>query len=746
MADRSWAALALVEAGFEVFPCEPGSKAPLGELVPSGRNDASLDPDTVCDWWGACEDANPGIACGDILVIDDDGGLGAWLDGAPERLAELTDAPMVKTRSGGRHFYFRQPERDRWGSTQGSNQGRRLAVGIDTRGRGGYVVGPGSWVAKDSKGPAGGYSWLGGDVEDVEDLPYPPAWLAEALDHLEKGAPAPGGAASDLVIEGSTEAVTSGNRHRSLMRLAGQLRQYGLSSSAVLAGLVDFNERRCDPPKGRNELQRIAEYVMRFEPEAILEAYLGCIDVDVFPSSSTESSDDDAGEAAEPHPGDFPEHLYDVPGFIGEATEWLRSQLWLEQRELPFLAAIAAQATMAARKLTDIRGNWTNLYLIGVAGSGTGKSSTLQRLEKVWTAAGIELADIYGSNDWASDSGLLNEVEDNPAALYAIDEFGHVLKDIGEARSQATAKIAKTLNDLYSAAGGEIRGKAYADKRKTSIKNPVVNLLAMTQQHWWHKSLTEAMLVDGFAARLIVLPGPRGARRSATLTPVPGELSGHAAAWIYDVPEEISVKGNLAKLEGKSRAVVVPWADGVEDELAALQQLADQEMAESVPYAETMWARVAEKACRLALVYAASTSDRAKACKVTAAGMRWAAELATWATRWAIHDISEHLTCGAFSERRKEVLSILNASPDKRLKKRDLTRRLRKWEKRDRDSTINSMLDVCDIYAYAERSGLAGRPCVWFSSVHLGVDGNGRNGPKLPNTFVRISSSGEDLR
>ena len=52
---------------------------------------------------------------------------------------------MVRTRRGGLHLYFTAPPGVRLGNTSGRNE-RGLGWLIDTRGHGGYVVAPGSFV------------------------------------------------------------------------------------------------------------------------------------------------------------------------------------------------------------------------------------------------------------------------------------------------------------------------------------------------------------------------------------------------------------------------------------------------------------------------------------------------------------------------------------------------------------------------------------------------------------------------
>ena len=187
-ADRARLAgwLDLAERGWHLFPVRPGGKAPA---ISRWQDRATTDPARLVRFFAAHPQHNAGIACGPsgLLVIDCDTpkpgsadtatpGLGDRRDGA-EVLAALAagrgglpDTWTVTTPSGGRHLYFRAPAGVALGNT-----GRTLGPLLDTRGRGGQVLAPGSRL------PNGGYELL--DDTDPADLP---GWLAW---RLSAGAP-----------------------------------------------------------------------------------------------------------------------------------------------------------------------------------------------------------------------------------------------------------------------------------------------------------------------------------------------------------------------------------------------------------------------------------------------------------------------------------------------------------------------------------------------------------------------------
>ena len=135
-------ALELVGRGWAVHPLKARDKVPLSA---HGAKDATTDPARVRGWWSATPGANVGVATGRAsghFVLDIDGAEGA------RSLADLEVQhgvlPLTLRVSTGRddyscHMYFELPD-DRIVT----NSARRLGEGLDVRGEGGYVVGPGS--------------------------------------------------------------------------------------------------------------------------------------------------------------------------------------------------------------------------------------------------------------------------------------------------------------------------------------------------------------------------------------------------------------------------------------------------------------------------------------------------------------------------------------------------------------------------------------------------------------------------
>ncbi|MBG6070070.1 bifunctional DNA primase/polymerase [Micromonospora ureilytica] len=151
--------------GHDPTTCAERGKHPTGRWSIEATNKLA---DIVAMFAGTTR--NYGIDCraSQLLVIDEDV-LGLFTDYAAQHGHTIPHTFIVRSGrpGGGRHFYFRVPREHPFTNSTGN-----LPKGVDVRGKGGYVVGPGSLHAS-------------GQVYLPEDWAAPfadlPDWLAETL-------------------------------------------------------------------------------------------------------------------------------------------------------------------------------------------------------------------------------------------------------------------------------------------------------------------------------------------------------------------------------------------------------------------------------------------------------------------------------------------------------------------------------------------------------------------------------------
>ncbi|WP_327640034.1 bifunctional DNA primase/polymerase [Kribbella sp. NBC_00482] len=252
--------------GFAVFPLVPGRKTPA---VEDWETAATTDHLAIARTWRRAP-YNIGVATGPsrLLVVDldqpkspDDVAPEPWgsrsaANGAdvlalvaadhatqPPDTDTYTATYTVTTPSAGRHLYYRQPAAGQLG-----NSACRIGWKIDTRGRGGYVVGAGSIT------PAGRYH--------AETTPQPqplPSWIIDALDTTPPTDEKPGAAATLRNTSAYTLAALSGELDKVLAATPGH-RNDTLNRAAFALGQL-AGAQLLDHHIARDELVSAAEQI-----------------------------------------------------------------------------------------------------------------------------------------------------------------------------------------------------------------------------------------------------------------------------------------------------------------------------------------------------------------------------------------------------------------------------------------------------------------------------------------------------
>lgn len=215
---------------------------------------ATRDEAQISAWWGAWPNANIGVATepSGLAVVDVDaksGGLES-LDALIAKYGRLDDTMCVLTGGGGMHFFY--------AVGRNSVTSRTTALGaqypgIDTRGRGGYVIAPPS-----SHISGGRYVWEASTARAPLPLPQ---WLDDLTATVTK-APIGG------VDEGAL-LIVGGERNSTLARYAGRLRSLGTNAEALEATLLAVNAKQCRPPLDVGEVTTIARSIARYAPREV---------------------------------------------------------------------------------------------------------------------------------------------------------------------------------------------------------------------------------------------------------------------------------------------------------------------------------------------------------------------------------------------------------------------------------------------------------------------------------------------
>jgi hypothetical protein len=727
------AALSYAARGWPVFPlhsirgghcsCRDGagcSRPGKHPRTPHGRTEATTDPERVRRFWRCWPDANIGIATGlesGILVVDLDD---------PHAVDEirLPDSPCSVTGRGGRHVLYRRPPGGRY-LTATRVLGPELAV--DSRADGGYIVAPPS---VHLSGRA--YTW---DLDPAETpLADAPAWWLDAIRREEITAiPLPARDDDDELppdIEALLSAIPADEY--TVWRNVG----LALAHADPAGGLAWWDwwssrSPKYDPASVRSQWRKMVRRGPVANPITLhsirqLACDLGYEDPLLragaeIAAALMESEQARIAAALVAAPSstsvEQPPDLIPQTGLLGELVLWI---LETSIRPQPELAVAAAAAFLGAvygrryRTTTDLR---TNLYLVGVAPSGSGKDHARKCIDRL--ACEGMATQYLGGSKIASGPGLVSALRRFPSQLFMIDEFGIYLAALtGQAAAAHHRDLMATMMELYSSASVTYRGTEYADAEKrprVELIQPNACIYGTTTPDQFYGALTSMQGLDGSLARFLVVHAPDDPppRARVDCAPPPRELVDSVRALVDRPPPG----GNLAGAGGSKVNTIVPTVAPMDPAVQDAWELLDEQARGLATDAggRAIYARTAENAAKLALVAAVSRNPDVPI--IGPEEFRWGREFALWSSNRLVAEVGRRVADSQAERDTKRVAEIVRGAGKAGIRRNDLVRRTFFLRAREREEVLSTLLQAGLVVEQKDAVTGPGRPATTYRHV-----------------------------
>jgi hypothetical protein len=483
------------DQGISVFPCHP-NKAPA---TPHGFKNATADPELLKKQFFK-EGLFIGLPTGrinGIVVIDFDIKDGWTLDSLNEAIkeyGELPDTFTVDTPSGGRHFYYYDPE------TELSSYARFLNknIPIDIRANNGYVIAPGSE----------GYEILDNfDENPLKDFYTKLAPLPDWIKNFRKKQETTETALTITLPETEIREIRSALNYinsddrDTWVKVGMALKDTGCPSAR---GLWDEWSQKSDKYNAKDQESKWKT----FKPSDITIA-------SIFHMAKKAGWETTYREAeilqpfippvyVEPEIKNMPEEFFKPGGLVQDIYDYMNKTAIKEQPILALAAAIVACGALFGRKIQTRTKVRTNVYALAVGPSGCGKESPRQAIKDLFNAAGCD--NMCAVEDIASDASIVTAMNNTPSQVFLLDEIGRFFKTTNSAKnSPHLYNIISVLLRMYGACRGIFSGKIYADKEKNVvISNPNLCIYGTTVPDTLYNSLTVENITDGFLSRMLV--------------------------------------------------------------------------------------------------------------------------------------------------------------------------------------------------------------------------------------------------
>ena len=358
-----------------------------------------------------------------------------------------------------------------------------------------------------------------------------------------------------------------------------------------------------------------------------------------------------------PNPGPVPDKLLSIPGFIDDVVKLSMQSAPYPNRVLSFTGALALLAFLVGRKVQDKRDNRSNIYLIALADSGTGKDHPRKVNFNIAFRAGV--AGAIG-DAFASGEGLEDALFMHPSMLFQADEFDCIFNTLKYSKDNRAESINEKLLKFYGASNTiyPLRKKASAKKKDGTVHeiahivNPNLVLLGTAIPQYFYESLSRRVLENGLVARCVIVEaGKRGeAGNPQPITPSDSLI--RAATYLAN----LDVNGNLTNEYPKPLIITeTPEATAA---LREVQQECDRRYnfyeAQNEGAAKALWARAHEKVCKLAMLH--GISGNVYNPLITEKSVRWAWKFIDHLTGRMLYMANRYVYENVFDEKCQRVL------------------------------------------------------------------------------------------
>jgi len=364
-------------------------------------------------------------------------------------------------------------------------------------------------------------------------------------------------------------------------------------------------------------------------------------------------AEQDRGAAELP---EIPARLLHVPGFIDELVEYSLAAAYKPNRTLSFAGALALLAHLAGRKYFDTRRTRTNLFVLGVAGTGGGKE---------WLrCVNNDVLQAYRMSPSAQDKIASGEAIEEilwrePCALLQLDEIEHLFEAIADERDANARGKSEYMKSIFtkSATTYTLRPKATAPNEiGRTVNCPSLTLFGTGVCRDVFRALTPKSIHDGFVGRCLIFDTEVEGEDN-TFENSPTELP----STVVGAAEEFANIAERQRASPKLEMQFVPYGDGVNDRMnAILKEIRAKKTActsDGDEVGESIWGRAGEKVSKLALVYAISENMVEPA--VSLAGVEWAWELVQTLISRMCTRIDLWMTNGKIDELARRALRFL---------------------------------------------------------------------------------------
>jgi len=212
--------------------------------------------------------------------------------------------------------------------------------------------------------------------------------------------------------------------------------------------------------------------------------------------------------------------VFTAHGLVGDIAKWITESATMPQPTLALGAALAFVGMLKGHKYCNNSGLRTNLFILNIAPTGSGKDFPQKCLTKLSRVMGLHKHLMARPT---SGTGILTGLQKaNRVGLITIDEVGRFLEVITSKNAGGHQhEIISYIMEMFGRANGEFSGKQYADEKANptiNLVNPHLCVLGSSVKERIVKSCSSDEAIDGFLNRWVLFETEEEPRRNKSVS------------------------------------------------------------------------------------------------------------------------------------------------------------------------------------------------------------------------------------
>ncbi len=197
------------------------------------------------------------------------------------------------------------------------------------------------------------------------------------------------------------------------------------------------------------------------------------------------------------------------PGRIADMAAWILAGAYKPQPTLSLYGAVIGMAAVIGNLYHYDDGTRLNLYGIGVGPTGIGKDRIGKSIAKLCAEAGVTRLDGAASGQGLEDA--IFDTADYPVVMLSIDEAGHVLQAVSDAKGapylheleRLLLRLYTDSNDGFLSPRAKAKQQGKAAPPRQPVKSPYLCMWGGTTGAKLAQAVTSMQVMNGFLPRCL---------------------------------------------------------------------------------------------------------------------------------------------------------------------------------------------------------------------------------------------------